>query len=822
MRKFNIKGMSCAACSARVETAVNSLVNVQTCTVNLLTNSMVVTGKATNEDIIAAVQNAGYSASLLDDAHIEDTNTLKDTQTPILKRRLIYSLGFLAVLMYISMGHTMWGFPLPRFMQNNVLIAVLEMLLALTVMIINRQFFINGFKSIIHRAPNMDTLVSLGSAAGFVYSTAVVVMMISGKIDLSHALHDLYFESSAMILALITLGKMLESRAKGKTTNALKSLMDLSPKTATVIKNGKEIIITIEQVSIGDIFIVKPGESIAVDGIVIDGFSAVDESMLSGESIPIEKSVNSKVSAGTINRSGFLKCKAVKVGKDTAISQIIKMVSDAAATKAPIAKVADKISGIFVPIVLGIAIITIVVWLILGQTIGFALARGISVLVISCPCALGLATPVAIMVGSGKGAKNGILFKNAIALEQAGKLTAVALDKTGTITEGKPSVTDIAPLGITETELLKLAFSLEKHSEHPIAKAIVNKAKENGIDSFPISEFNTVAGNGLYGKNNDSILKGGNLSFIGDCVPTEFISLSENYANEGKTPVFFSKNSTFCGVIAVADTIKPDSAKAVKELQNMGLSVIMITGDNSHTANALGKAVGVDEIYSEILPDGKQKIIWALKQKNTVAMVGDGVNDAPALACADIGIAIGSGTDVAIDSADIVLMKNSLLDVSAAIRLSRATLKIIHQNLFWAFLYNCLGIPLAAGVFISLLGWQLNPMFGAAAMSLSSFCVVSNALRLNLFNILSNKKDKKIKFKEKQQMSVKTTLKIDGMMCPHCEARVKDVLQNLDGVLSAEVSHKDGTAIVESNKEIDQLLKQTVENQGYKVTDLIK
>ena len=822
MRKFNIKGMSCAACSARVETAVNSLVNVQTCTVNLLTNSMVVTGKATNEDIIAAVQNAGYSASLLDDAHIEDTNTLKDTQTPILKRRLIYSLGFLAVLMYISMGHTMWGFPLPRFMQNNVLIAVLEMLLALTVMIINRQFFINGFKSIIHRAPNMDTLVSLGSAAGFVYSTAVVVMMISGKIDLSHALHDLYFESSAMILALITLGKMLESRAKGKTTNALKSLMDLSPKTATVIKNGKEIIITIEQVSIGDIFIVKPGESIAVDGIVIDGFSAVDESMLSGESIPIEKSVNSKVSAGTINRSGFLKCKAVKVGKDTAISQIIKMVSDAAATKAPIAKVADKISGIFVPIVLGIAIITIVVWLILGQTIGFALARGISVLVISCPCALGLATPVAIMVGSGKGAKNGILFKNAIALEQAGKLTAVALDKTGTITEGKPSVTDIAPLGITETELLKLAFSLEKHSEHPIAKAIVNKAKENGIDSFPISEFNTVAGNGLYGKNNDSILKGGNLSFIGDCVPTEFISLSENYANEGKTPVFFSKNSTFCGVIAVADTIKPDSARAVKELQNMGLSVIMITGDNSHTANALGKAVGVDEIYSEILPDGKQKIICALKQKNTVAMVGDGVNDAPALACADIGIAIGSGTDVAIDSADIVLMKNSLLDVSAAIRLSRATLKIIHQNLFWAFLYNCLGIPLAAGVFISLLGWQLNPMFGAAAMSLSSFCVVSNALRLNLFNILSNKKDKKIKFKEKQQMSVKTTLKIDGMMCPHCEARVKDVLQNLDGVLSAEVSHKDGTAIVESNKEIDQLLKQTVENQGYKVTDLIK
>lgn len=822
MRKFNIKGMSCAACSARVETAVNSLVNVQTCTVNLLTNSMVVTGKATNEDIIAAVQNAGYSASLLDDAHIEDTNTLKDTQTPILKRRLIYSLGFLAVLMYISMGHTMWGFPLPRFMQNSVLIAVLEMLLALTVMIINRQFFINGFKGIIHRAPNMDTLVSLGSATGFVYSTAVLVMMISGKIDPSHALHDLYFESSAMILALITLGKMLESRAKGKTTNALKSLMDLSPKTATVIKDGKEIIIPIEQVSIGDIFIVKPGESIAVDGIVIDGFSAVDESMLSGESIPIEKSVNLKVSAGTINRSGFLKCRAVKVGKDTAISQIIKMVSDAAATKAPIAKAADKISGIFVPIVLGIAIITIIVWLILGQTIGFALARGISVLVISCPCALGLATPVAIMVGSGKGAKNGILFKNAIALEQAGKLTAVALDKTGTITEGKPSVTDIAPLGITETELLKLAFSLEKHSEHPIAKAIVNKAKENGIDSFPISEFNTVGGNGLYALADNCTLKGGNLAFLGECVPQEFIDLAEKYAIEGKTPVFFSKNDVFCGIITVADTIKPDSAKAVKELQNMGLSVIMITGDNSRTANALGKAVGVDQIYSEILPDGKQKIIWALKQNNTVAMVGDGVNDAPALACADIGIAIGSGTDVAIDSADIVLMKNSLLDVSAAIRLSRATLKIIHQNLFWAFLYNCLGIPLAAGVFISLLGWQLNPMFGAAAMSLSSFCVVSNALRLNLFNILSNKKDKKIKFKEKQQMSVKTTLKIDGMMCPHCEARVKSVLEDLDGVLSAVVSHKDGTAIVESNKDIDQLLKQTVETAGYKVTDLIK
>ena len=821
MRAFDVNGMSCAACSARVEKAVCELAGVESCTVNLLTNSMTVSGKATDNDIIKAVQNAGYNACIKG-ANMQD-NALKDTETPALKRRLLSSLGFLAVLMYISMGHTMWGFPLPPFLASKpIVITIIQLVLTVVVMVINRKFFINGVKGIIHRAPNMDTLVSIGSAAGFIYSTAVLVLMLSGKTEPHHALHNLYFESSAMILALITLGKMLEAKAKGKTTNALKSLMKLAPKTANVIRNGKEIILAVEDIIVGDIFTVKPGESIAADGIVLEGFSAVDESMLSGESIPIEKQQNSPVSAGTINHSGFLKCKATKVGQDTAISQIIKMVSDAAATKAPIAKIADKVSGIFVPIVICIAVITTIIWLISGQTAGYALARGISVLVISCPCALGLATPVAIMVSNGKGAKNGILFKNATALEQAGKITTIALDKTGTITEGEPSVTDVIPYNLTKAELLTLAFSIEKRSEHPLAKAIVSKAKELNLTSFEVSDFKAEAGHGLTAVYDKKILKGGNLSFIGACIPKDAKATAEQLANEGKTPLFFSKDNTFCGIIAVADTVKPDSAKAVKELQNMGLCVIMITGDNNRTANALAKDVGINKVYAEILPGGKEQIISSLKTQGTVAMVGDGINDAPALTRADIGIAIGSGTDVAIDAADIVLMNHSLLDVSAALRLSRATLKVIHQNLFWAFVYNCLGIPLAAGAFVSLLGWQLSPMFGAAAMSLSSLCVVSNALRLNLFRITDSKKDKKIKIKEKQKMSFKTTLKIDGMMCPHCEARVKKALEELNGIVSVTVSHKDGTAIVESNTEMDNTLKTTVETQGYKVLEIKK
>ncbi len=823
MRSFNISGMSCAACSARVEKAVSVLRGVESCTVNLLTNSMTVLGEASNEDIIKAVQNAGYGASLDGSDKANRKETLEDTNTPVLKRRFIASLGFLVVLMYISMGYTMWGFPLPHFLSDNpILIGFTQLILTVIVMVINRSFFVNGVKGIIHRAPNMDTLVCLGSVSGFVYSTAILFMMLCGKIAPSHALHNLYFESSAMILALITLGKMLEARAKGKTTNAIKSLMDLSPKTATVIKDGIEAIVPIEEVVIGDIFTVKPGEIIPVDGIVIEGFSAVDESCLSGESIPVEKSENSNVSAGTVNQSGFLKCKALKVGEDTTISQIIKMVSDASATKAPIAKIADKVSGIFVPIVIAIALITIIVWLIVGQTFGYALARGISVLVISCPCALGLATPVAIMVGGGKGAKNGILFKNAIALEKAGKVTAIALDKTGTITEGKPSVTDIIPYKITDKELLSIALSLEKQSEHPLAKAIIAESEIQNIIPFDVTEFKAEAGHGLSAFHDGKILKGGNLAFIGECVPDSFKETAKALASEGKTPLFFSKDNHFCGIIAVADTLKPDSAKAVKELQNMGLRVIMITGDNKRTADALGKEVGVDDIYAEVLPDGKEKIVTSLKAEGLVAMVGDGINDAPALTSADIGIAIGSGSDIAIDAADIVLIKNSLLDVSAAIRLSRATIKIIHQNLFWAFVYNCIGIPLAAGAFVSILGWQLNPMFGAAAMSLSSFCVVSNALRLNFFKMFDNKKDKKIKVKEKQSMVIKTTLKIDGMMCPHCEARVKSTLESLNGVVTATVSHQDGTAIVESISPLDKDLKSAVEAQGYKVLEILK
>lgn len=827
MESYNITGMSCAACSARVEACVSALEGVTECSVNLLTNSMTVSGTASTKDIINAVKNAGYGASLKDNNITDRNNSLEDIKTPLLKKRLILSLGFLTILMYVSMGHKMWGFPLPTALENNfLLIAIIEAVLTVIIMIINRQFFINGFKGLIHRAPNMDTLVALGSSAGFVYSFVVLfnIMAAQSSGNLSsaaHLLHDLYFESSAMILALITLGKMLEAKAKGKTTNALKSLMDLSPKTATIIINGKETAVAVEDVQIGDIFVVKPGESIAVDGIVLEGFSAIDESMLSGESIPVEKQVGSSVSAGTINQSGFLKCKAIKVGENTAISQIIKMVSDAAATKAPIAKIADKVSGIFVPTVIAIALVTTIVWLLLGQTIGYALARGISVLVISCPCALGLATPVAIMVGNGKGAKNGILFKNAISLEQVGKAQIIAFDKTGTITKGKPSVTDILPFSISEAELLTLAYSLEKQSEHPLSKAIIKKAEELNITPNPVTEFEAVAGNGLKALCGNNILKGGNISFIGECVQNTVITQAEAYAKEGKTPLFFTKNDEFCGIIAVADTVKPESDIAIKELKNMGLRVVMITGDNNRTANALGKQVGVDEVFAEVLPDGKEKIISSLKTSGKVVMVGDGINDAPALTSANIGIAIGTGTDVAIDAADIVLMKNSLLDVAAAIRLSRATIKNIRENLFWAFVYNCLGIPLAAGVFISIFGWQLNPMFGAAAMSLSSFCVVSNALRLNFAKIYDNSKDKKIKNKEKKFMTYKTTLKIEGMMCPHCEARVKSALEGLDSIIYVTVSHKEGTAIIESKKEMAQTLKETVEAQGYKVLEII-
>ncbi len=812
MRNYGIKGMSCAACSARVEKAVSALPSVENCTVNLLTNSMTVIGKASDSDIINAVEKAGYSVV----ANPDTKSVLKDTETPKLKRRLIASLCFLAVLMYISMGHTMWHLPLPHFFSNSpVIIAFIQFALTVIVMVINKKFFINGFLGIKNKAPNMDTLVALGSLSGFIYSSVMLVLII--KTNRAEYLHDLYFESSAMILALITLGKMLEARAKGKTTNALKSLMDLTPKTATVIRNNAEIIIPLEEIVIGDIFTVKPGESIAVDGIVIEGFSAVDESMLNGESIPVEKTVNSTVSGGTINRSGFLKCKALKVGEDTAIAQIIKTVSEAAATKAPIAKIADKVSGVFVPVVISIALITLAVWLILGQSFGYSLARAISVLVISCPCALGLATPVAIMVGSGKGAKNGILFKNATALERLGKVTAIALDKTGTITIGIPTVTDIIPNNISKTELLTFAYSLEKHSEHPLAKAIVNKGDETKITLLETTNFNAEAGHGLSATLDNKILKGGNSGFIGKCIPENALKAAQTLADEGKTPLFFSLDQSFLGIIAVADTLKHDSADAVKELKNLGISVIMISGDNLRTANALANKVGISKVYAEVLPNGKAEIVKTLKQNDVVAMVGDGINDAPALTSADVGIAIGTGTDVAIDAADTVLMKSNLLDVSAAIRLSRATLRIIHQNLFWAFIYNCIGIPLAAGVFINIFGWQLNPMFGAAAMSLSSFCVVTNALRLNFFKVHNNKKDRKIKHKEKPKMDITTTLKIEGMMCPHCEARVKSVLEGTDGVISADVSHQSGSAIVKSTKDVKETLISAVEQAGYKV-----
>ncbi len=821
---YNITGMSCAACSARVENAVSELKGVDQCSVNLLTNSMTVNGDASPKAIIKAVEKAGYGAVLKDESQ---NNNLEDTVTPVLKKRFVVSMIFLVVLMYFSMFHTMWHFPLPQFLSNSPFtVSVIQLIFTVIIMILNRNFFINGFKGIIHKAPNMDTLVSIGSAAGFIYSIVSVIKIAAaqfgGNLNLAKDnLHDLYFESSAMILVLITLGKLLEAKAKGKTTNALKKLLELSPKTATLIIDGKETEVPAESVVVGDIFIVKPGQSIAVDGIVIDGFSAIDESMLSGESIPVEKQIGDTVSSGTINQSGFLKCRATAVGNDTAISQIIKMVSDAASTKAPIAKIADKVSGYFVPTVIIIGLITTIIWLLIGQSVGFALSRGISVLVISCPCALGLATPVAIMVASGKGAKSGILFKNAIALEKIGKSKIICFDKTGTITNGKPVVTDIIPFNISKQELLTLAFSLEKQSEHPLSKAIINECERLGIKYNTIENFKAVAGNGLSASCENNILKGGNLSFMDGCVPNSEIEKATQLANNGKTPLFFSKNNDFCGIIAVADTPKPESRNAIKELKNMGLRVIMISGDNENTVRALGKNIGIDEIFANTKPNEKANIVSKLKHQAGVIMVGDGINDAPALTCADVGIAIGTGTDIAIDSADIVLMKNNLFDVCAAIRLSRHTINNIHQNLFWAFCYNCFGIPLAAGVFISLFGWQLNPMFSAAAMSLSSFCVVSNALRLNFAKIHDNKKDKKIKQKEKSKLNIKTTLKIEGMMCPHCEARVKSALEDLKGTVSVVVSHKDGTAIVESKKDITKQLKQTVESAGYKVLEIL-
>ncbi|MBO5333438.1 MAG: heavy metal translocating P-type ATPase [Clostridia bacterium] len=826
MTQFNITGMSCAACVARVEKAVNAVEGVDSCSVSLLTNSMGVEGSADPQKIISAVTEAGYGATLKDGKKTPskaNDEVLKDTETPKLKRRLLASLGFLIILMYISMGHVMWGWYLPPILATNPLaIGLLQLILTAIVMVINQKFFINGFKGLLHRSPNMDTLVALGSGASFVYSVYALFKMTANVEMAHHWLHEFYFESAAMILTLITVGKMLEARSEGKTTNALKALMNLAPKTAVILKDGTETEVPIEQVQKGDIFIVRPGEQISVDGKILDGHTAVDESALTGESIPVDKSAGDRVSGGTINQSGFIKCEALRVGEDTTLSQIIKMVSDAAATKAPIAKIADKVSGIFVPVVITIAIITIVVWLITGESLGYALARGISVLVISCPCALGLATPVAIMVGNGIGAKNGILFKTAVSLEETGRVNTVVLDKTGTITEGKPKVTDIIPIDATENELLSLAYSLEIKSEHPLAKAIIEKGEEMKITVTEVQKFKALSGNGVVAELNGKTLYGGSLKFVSEKVSldAETAKTAENLAENGKTPLLFSIDNHLLGIIAVADVIKEDSPQAIKELQNMGIKVVMLTGDNEKTANAIGKQVGVDEVVAGVMPEGKEKVIRKLKDKGKVLMVGDGINDAPALTRADIGIAIGAGTDIAIDSADIVLMNSKLSDVPASIRLSRATLKNIHENLFWAFFYNAIGIPLAAGVFVPLFGWELNPMFGAAAMSLSSFCVVSNALRLNFFNIHNNSKDKKIKSKIKEKKPMEITMKIEGMMCPHCEAHVKKALEGVAEVREAIVSHKDGTAIVTLDADAaPATLKKAVEEQGYKVIE---
>lgn len=828
MIQYNVTGMSCAACVARVEKAVNAVEGVSSCSVSLLTNSMGVEGSADPQKIISAVIEAGYGATLKDDKKTPSNNNddaLKDTETPKLKKRLIASLGFLIVLMYISMGHVMWGWPLSEILASNPLaIGILQLLLTSIIMVINQKFFINGFKGILHRSPNMDTLVALGSGASFVYSVYALFKMTAASAEMAHHwLHEFYFESAAMILTLITVGKMLEARSKGKTTNALKSLMKLAPKTAVIIKDGVETEVPIDQVQIGDIFTVRPGEQISVDGEIIEGSTAVDESALTGESIPVDKSAGDRVSAATLNQSGYIKCRALRVGEDTTLSQIIKMVSDAAATKAPIAKIADKVSGVFVPVVIAIAVITIIVWLITGQTFGYALARGISVLVISCPCALGLATPVAIMVGNGLGAKNGILFKTAVSLEETGRVNTVVLDKTGTITQGQPKVTDIIPAeSITEEQLINFAYSLETKSEHPLAHAITQKGEEMSLNPADVQNFKALSGNGVTAEISGKTLFGGSLKFISEKVTIDenTIKTAENLADEGKTPLLFSIENRLLGIIAVADVIKEDSPQAIKELQNLGLKVVMLTGDNEKTANAIGKIAGVDEVIAGVLPDGKEKVIRRLKDKGKVAMVGDGINDAPALTRADIGIAIGAGADIAIDAADIVLMHSRLSDVPAAIRLSRATLRNIHENLFWAFFYNVIGIPLAAGAFISLLGWELNPMFGAAAMSLSSFCVVSNALRLNFKDIRNAKKDKKKKTKIKEQKPMEITMKIEGMMCPHCEAHVKKALEGVAEVREAIVSHKDGTAIVTLDADAaPATLKKAVEEQGYKVID---
>lgn len=859
MKQYTVTGMSCAACSARVEKAVSKVDGVTSCSVSLLTNSMGVEGSATDAQIVEAVEQAGYGASpkgtATESENDKANNSLEqlkaaqdalvDRETPKLRNRLIASLIFLVVLMYFSMGHMMWGWPLPEFFNgNHVAMGLLQLLLTVAVMVINQKFFISGFKGLIHGAPNMDTLVALGSAASFGYSVyalfAMTAAQVNGDMDaVMSYMHEFYFESAAMILALITVGKMLEAHSKGKTTDALKSLMQLAPKTATVVRNGVEQEISVDAVKKGDIFVVRPGENIPVDGEIIDGTTAVNESALTGESIPVDKQPKDAVSAATVNQSGFIKCRATRVGEDTTLSQIIQMVSDAAATKAPIAKIADRVSGVFVPAVITIAIITIIAWLIAGETVGFALARGISVLVISCPCALGLATPVAIMVGNGKGAKSGILFKTAASLEATGRTQIVALDKTGTITSGEPKVTDIVPdetffeeIGNHAGALLAIAASVEAKSEHPLAKAIMERAKTDEIAVAEVTDFSAVVGNGLTAILAGKMIKAGNLAFV-----SKFVKVSDDmrakaveFSKEGKTPLFFAADDRLCGIIAVADTIKEDSPEAVRQLKNMGIRVVMLTGDNEQTANAIGKQAGVDEVIAGVLPDGKEAVIRKLKKQGRVAMVGDGINDAPALTRADMGIAIGAGSDVAIDAADVVLMKSRLIDVPAAVRLSRATLTNIHENLFWAFFYNVIGIPLAAGLWYPLLGWKLNPMFGAAAMSLSSFCVVTNALRLNLCRVYDPKHDRKAtpdrknktnKPNESEEKSMTKTMNIEGMMCGHCEARVKKALEALDAVSEAAVSHESGTAVVTLSSDIsDEKLKETVEAEDYKVTSI--
>ena len=863
MEQYNVTGMSCAACSARVEKAVSKVPGVTGCSVSLLTNSMGVEGTASEQDIIRAVEASGYGASKKGGAKetsgsgaSDYEEMLRDKTTPLLKKRLIASLVLLIPLMYVSMGHMMWNWPLPSFFDgNHVAMGLVQLLLTVAIMVINQRFFISGFKSLWHRAPNMDTLVALGATASFGYSVYALFAMtgaqVRGDMDaVMGYMHEFYFESAAMILTLITVGKMLEALSKGRTTDALKGLMKLAPKTATLLRDGQETEVSIDQVKIGDCFVVRPGENIPVDGVVTDGSSAVNESALTGESIPVDKAAGDTVSAATLNQSGFLTCEATRVGEDTTLSQIIQMVSDAAATKAPIAKVADRVSGIFVPAVITIAFLTIIGWLLAGQSVGFALARGISVLVISCPCALGLATPVAIMVGNGMGAKHGIMFKTAVSLENAGKTEIVALDKTGTITSGEPKVTDLYPIApVTEKALLLAAGALEQKSEHPLARAVLELAKERGMDCGDLTEFTAVPGNGLTGRRGTSFLAGGNAAFIGGqaTIPEAAKAMAEQYAKQGKTPLFFSENGSLLGIIAVADVIKEDSPRAVRELQNMGIRVVMLTGDNERTAQAIGAEAGVDEVIAGVLPDGKEAVIRTLKEQGRTAMVGDGINDAPALTRADVGIAIGAGTDIAIDAADVVLMKSRLSDVPAAIRLSRATLRNIHENLFWAFIYNIIGIPLAAGIWYPIFGWKLNPMFGAAAMSLSSFCVVTNALRLNLFGMYDAGKDKKRRKKgsttgngsrsantgsatavqpeenqkEKENKDMEKTMEIKGMMCGHCEARVKKALEALPEVTEAIVSHEAGTAVVKLSAAVsDDVLKKAVEDQDYEVTDI--